>query len=79
MSHDKPTPHLSRKVCYTILSLDYETMLDNMLENDEVRLAYYANGMFFLVFHAYGILEGSLVLPATDFPEENFLERPGNA
>ena len=74
MSSEKPTPEDPRKSCYTVSSMNLETMLDHMLENDEVRLAYYVKGMVFAIFHWHRALEGSLVLPEVDFPEGDLKE-----
>lgn len=79
MSSEKPIAEDSLKGCYTVSSLDLGAMMDSMLEKDEVQMAYCMDGMVFVIFYGDRVFEGSLLLPAPDFLENDLLERTGTA
>lgn len=79
MSPKNPTPTAPRKSHYTVSSMDLGAMMDSMLEKDEVQMAYCMDGMVFVIFYGDRIFEGSLLLPAPDFLENDLLERTGTA
>jgi hypothetical protein len=79
MSLDNPIPAVPRRGYYTVSSVDLETMLYGMLDNDEVQMAYCMNGMVFVIFHGDRMLEGSLFRPAAENLQEDILDRTGNA